>query len=512
MNLANLTLARIPMLALGFSIGLVFSVSPPLAIAANDHNHDHEQARDREHLSLANNEFKWPSSEQFVEVITMQNYNTRIVLLGTTFLGICAGTVGTFMLLRKRSLVGDVVSHASLPGIAIAFLVMELSDPGSGKSLSGLLLGALIAGLLGVLCTVAIRRLTRIKEDAAMAIVLSIFFGIGIALFTVVQNIPSGNVAGLHHFIFGKAASMIAADVALIVKAAVVVLLGCCLLFKEFSLMCFDEEFAAVQGWPVLGLDLMLMGLVVGVSIIGLQSVGLLLVVAMLIIPAASARFWTNKLGRLTIVAAGFGGLSAFSGVLLSALFPRFAAGAVIVLSGSFFFGISMAIGTRRGIFGRIRQQRRTRRRVGRHDLLRALYEFLEPSLTGDDGRLTADLTNPSIQFEQLLGMRSWSATRLRRLIGVADRDGILRTDSADKYHLTEVGAIQAQNVVRNHRLWEIYLIEHADIAPSHVDRDADTIEHLLEPDLMIKLDELLSQRYPNMAVPSSPHPIGHAT
>ncbi len=508
MTSANFTLSTARLLVLGVGVTALLALSPAISLAASDHDHKH--SHEREHLSLANHEFEWPTWEQFVDVISMQKYNTRTVLLGTTFLGICAGTVGTFMLLRKRSLIGDVVSHASLPGIAIAFLVMELFDPGSGKSLSGLLIGALIAGLLGVLCTVAIRRLTRIKEDAAMAIVLSIFFGLGIALFTVVQNIPSGNVAGLHHFIFGKTASMIAADVTLIVKAAVIVLLVCCLLFKEFSLMCFDEEFATTQGWPVLGLDLMLMGLVVGVSIIGLQSVGLLLVVAMLIIPAASARFWTDKLGKLTIVAAGFGGLSAFMGVLLSALFPRIAAGAVIVLSGSFLFIISMALGTRRGIIGRIRQQRRTRQRVGRHDLLRAVYEFLEPSLVDDVANLSKALTKHPVQFEQLLGMRSWSTARLRKLIRTAKRGDILRAGSNESLHLTEVGAIQSQNVVRNHRLWEIYLIEHADIAPSHVDRDADIIEHLLGPELMMELDGLLSQRYPNMAVPSSPHPIGH--
>ncbi|MCA9071999.1 MAG: metal ABC transporter permease, partial [Planctomycetaceae bacterium] len=198
---------------------------------------------------------------------TLSHYNTQIVLLGTTILGVCGGVVGVFMLLRKRSLVGDVVGHASLPGIAIAFLVMEASQPGTGRTLSGLLIGATISAIVGVLCTLLIVNQTRVKEDAALAIVLSIFYGLGIALFTVIQSIPSGSSAGLRDFIFGKAALLVLADVKLIAQASVVVLVLCCFLFKEFSLLCFDEQFAAALGWPSTLLDLLLMGIVVSVTV-----------------------------------------------------------------------------------------------------------------------------------------------------------------------------------------------------------------------------------------------------
>jgi manganese/zinc/iron transport system permease protein len=294
---------------------------------------------------------------RLLRVLTLKDYNTRLIILGTGIFGLCAGVVGTFMLLRKQSLIGDVVSHASLPGIGIAFLVMEIGHPGSGKNLGGLLLGALIAGFLGVVCTTAISKWTRIKQDAALAIVLSIFFGLGISLFTIIQNIPGGNAAGLHQFIFGKAASITLADVRLIASSSAVVLVLCLLLFKEFSLLCFDEDFAAVQGWPVTLLDLMLMSIVVGVTVIGLQSVGLLLVVAMMIIPAAAARFWTDHIRTMAIISGLIGGLSAVGGVVLSALFSKLAAGAIIVLVGSMFFLISLLIGTKRGLFRRLYRQ-----------------------------------------------------------------------------------------------------------------------------------------------------------
>ncbi len=476
--------------------------------------HGDKPRRTQQHYSLSRSQFTWPSWEQFVRVATLRDHGTRVVLLGTLLLGISAGAIGTFMLLRKRALVGDVVSHASLPGIAIAFIVMEINEAGSGKSMPGLLTGALVAGLVGVLCTIAIRKYSRIKEDAAMAIVLSIFFGFGVALFTIVQNIPTGNAAGLHHFIFGKAASMIADDVALIATGAAVVLLICGLLFKEFTVLCFDEEFAHAQGWPVIRLDMMLMGLIVCVTVIGLQSVGMLLVVALLITPAASARFWTNRLGDMVLIASGLGGLSAFGGVLASALFPRLAAGAIIVLVGAVFFLFSLLFGRQRGIVIRGLIQWRLRVRVGRHDLLRAFYEFLEARAANSDGRKgprecsDQELSPHTVSFQELLRMRAWQPSRLKRLLNAAQHGHLVLGEPAGGFRLTAFGALEAQRVVRNHRLWEIFLITHADIAPSHVDRDADLIEHVLEPELLVELDALLSKQYPDMAVPPSPHPI----
>lgn len=463
------------------------------------------------HRSLANTRLDWPSGDQIARVVLLRDYNTRVVLLGTTMLGVCAGLVGAFMLLRKRSLVGDVVGHASLPGIGIAFIVMEMIEPGGGRSLPGLLCGAAVAGALGVAATTAIVRFTRIKEDAALAIVLSIFFGLGIALFTIIQNIPTGNAAGLNHFIFGKAASLVADDVRLIAKSAFVVLVLCVLLFKEFSLLCFDERFARAQGWPATALDLALMGLVVGVTVIGLQSVGLLLVVAMLVLPAASARFWTDRLRPLTLVSAALGGLGALLGVATSALFPRLAAGAVIVLVGTCFFVVSLLVGKQRGVVHRLLTQRRMRRRIGSQHILRAVYEQIEPRLDADHAG-PESLARLTVAVDDLLPARSWTRTRLQRLLDRARRDGFVAREEPAGIRLTAEGAAAARRATRNHRLWEIYLIQYADVAPSHVDRDADRIEHILDPAQIDELEQLLSEQYPSPVVPHSPHAIGLAT
>ena len=390
--------------------------------------------------SSDNNETKLSPTAR---VLLLADYNTRMVVAGSTTLGLTSGVVGVFMLLRGRALLGDVVSHAAFPGIALGFISMEFFWPGSGKTLGGLLLGAFLAGLLGVICQVGIRRYSRVKEDAALAIVLSTFFGAGAALFTAINHIPSGNAAGLHHFIYGMAASIVADDVKLIAGASLVVLVLCSLLFKEFSVLSFDSRFAAAGGWPVMWLDLLLMILVSAVTVIGLQSVGLLLVVAMLIIPAAAARFWTDRLSTMTMLSAAFGAAAAYVGVTLSALFSQLATGAVIVLVGSAIFVVSMLAGARRGVVLRYIKQTRLRRRVGRQDLMRAFYEVLEQRETPAFAS-PSELTQVAVTFEELLRHRTWRAARLNRLLARAESAGLLWQNENGGYRLTRRGEAEA--------------------------------------------------------------------
>lgn len=451
-----------------------------------------------------------PFSGRLLRVLTLRDYNTRVVLLGTVLLGVGAGVVGVFTLLRRRSLIGDVVGHASLPGIGIAFLVMESVSPGSGRNLAGLLLGAFLAGMAGVACVTFVRTWTRIREDAALAIVLSLFFGLGIALFTVIQNLPGGNAAGINQFIFGKPASLVENDVRVIAIAATVSLLVSIAFLKEFRLLCFDEDFARTQGWPVVGLDLLMMALVGGVTVVGLQSVGLLLVVALLIIPPVSARFWTNRLSYLAVLSGILGGLASALGVIVSALFSRLAAGAVIVLSGTAIFLVSLLLGTEGGIVRRALQAGGMRKRIGQLDFLRACYEGMEArgalgasSLPiAPNSQSTADVT---VSQSEILGQRDWTPRTLNRLIRRAAAAGLC-SESGGHVRLTERGFAEAARATRNHRLWETYLIAYADIAPSHVDRSADAIEHVLDRDVIKELERMTARRLGENSVPPSPH------
>ena len=436
--------------------------------------------------------------ETFWRLISLQDHNTRIVLAGACALGAAAGLVGTFLLLRKRSLLGDTLGHATLPGVAAAFLVAEALGY-AGKSLPVLLVGAALSGVTGMAAVILIRKFSHIKDDAALAIVLSVFFGAGVTLVTAVQQLPGGNAAGLDHFIYGKTASMTTFDAMVIFGASLAVAVMCVAFFKEFALLCFDEGFAGAAGWPVRLLDVVLMTLVVVVTVVGLQAVGLLLVVALLVIPPAAARFWSDRLGVMAVAAAGLGLLSAALGVAASALFPRLPAGAVIVLCAAMFFAISMIFGARRGVLVRSYDERQGMVRLRREHLLRAIYECAE------------ELSSPeqAVSVSQLLAKRPWKRNALTREIERAAEAGLATAavDGGD-VQLTGRGVAEARRLVRNHRLWELYLLHHAEVAPARIDRDADLIEHVLDPKIVDELEALLDSGRRETFVPGNPEKL----
>lgn len=449
--------------------------------------------------SITDRSIEFPSWETWRRVILLRDYNTRIVVFGTTMLGLAAGTIGSFTLLRKRALMGDALSHATLPGIGFAFIIA--TNLGfDGKSLPTLLLGAVVTGVLGMLSILVIRNLTRLKEDAALGIVLSVFFGGGVAVLSVAQQMPSGHAAGLESFIYGKTASMIASDAWLIGIAGLICLLLTVLFFKELKLLCFDDGFAGARGFPVAPLDFLLMTLVTIVTIVGLQAVGLILMIALLVIPAAAARFWTQKMTRMTVYSAMIGAVSCMLGAAMSAILPKLPSGAMIVLMSAFFFLISMFFGSSRGVAIRAARRWNLNRKIDRQHLLRGLYEHVE------DRGLLKEFGQSNIPWSEVLEMRSWTQSRLARCIRRAADDGMVTFDPKRWVRLTEAGFVRAEHLVHDHRLWEIYLITHADVAPSRVDRDADAIEHVLDPELIAKLEEELNRSRRQDGMPANPH------
>ncbi len=437
-------------------------------------------------------------------VISLADYNTRVVVLGTALLGFAAGVVGSFALLRRRALLGDALSHATLPGIGIAFLIQTLWG-GDGKSMPVLLLGAAASGIVGTFAILGINRLPRLKEDVALGIVLSVFFGAGISMLVMIQQMATGHAAGLEAFIYGKTASMLQRDSWLIGGAGVFVSLVAVVVFKELKLLCFDENFASAQGYNKFALDLILMAMIVVVTIIGLQAVGLILVIALMVIPPAAARFWTEQMVRMTWIAALLGAVSAMIGSAASALFPRLPSGATIVLVCSAFFLFSMFFGTSRGTLLRYWHRRQLRRRVGRQHLLRAMYEYLELHIEADGDLIPNTAGIPVLDIRE---MRSWSIRQLQIEIrrAVADGDVVSLPDKTLRF--TNGGLVTARRLAREHRLWELYLITYAEIATSKVDRDADRIEHILQPSMIAELERILEGESLQGLPPSSPHPL----
>ncbi len=289
-------------------------------------------------------------------------HNTLVVLTGAGLLGVAAGVVGCFSFLRRQALISDAISHATLPGIAAAFL-LGYAVWGEGRSLALLTAGAMASGFLGMLAVRWIREETRLTEDTAIGTVLSVFFGLGLVLLSVVQSTSAGGQAGLGSFLLGAVATMTTNEAWTIAAVSLMALVTTSVLFKTFGLACFDPDFAKALGWSTRRLDLAMTGLLLVVLAIGLKAVGLVLIIAMVIIPPAAARFWTDDLSRMVTLSGAIGGASAVAGAYISAGFPNLPTGAVIVLVAGGLFFVGLLLSPRRGIIAEALSLRTRRRR-----------------------------------------------------------------------------------------------------------------------------------------------------
>jgi len=287
-------------------------------------------------------------SEYFNLLFT--DYTLRSISLGTAVLGIICGMLGSFAVLRKQSLLGDAISHAALPGIALVFLITGAKDSNI------LLLGALASGLIGAYWIRGMISKTHLKSDTALGLVLSLFFGFGMLLLTYIQKQPNANQAGLDKYLFGQAATLVERDVLLMVGVAGVTILVVCLFWKEFKLLLFDQDYTKTLGFNTKFIDILITFFIVVAIVIGLQTVGVVLMSAMLLAPAAAARQWTNNLAVMVFLAALIGGFSGVFGTAISAIQNNLSTGPVIILVASFFVVVSFIFSPARGLlFKRIR-------------------------------------------------------------------------------------------------------------------------------------------------------------
>jgi manganese/zinc/iron transport system permease protein len=324
--------------------------------------------------------------------------------------------------------------------------------------------GALATGVLGIMVVALLRRATRVKEDAAIGIVLSVSFGAGVVLLRYIQNqTTAGSKAGLDAYLFGKTAGMIAADVVFIAAVAALCAIAVLVLFKELKLVAFDAAFAHVQGWPTLGLDLLLLGLIAISVVISLPAVGVVLTAALLILPGAAARFWTSRLDRLLIVAMLFGLMTGAVGTLISAQVAGLPAGPLIVLVGAALFVISALAAPRRGAVARLIALAQQRRRLARQRLLIALYEASVN--TPANRRLPRERF---ITAEALAASEGSSTEHANRELHAARRAGFVDNTGA----WTDVGAVEALEAVRAQRICRQALRDEPELMASRFDLD----------------------------------------
>ena len=336
------------------------------------------------------------------------DYTLRTVALGSALLGAVSGVLGTFAVLRRQSLLGDAISHAALPGIGLAFLITGSKLP------LVLMIGAALAGWLATALVIVVTSTTRIKYDSALGIALSVFFGLGLVVLTFIQKTPNANQAGLDSFLFGQAASLIVRDVNTMAALGGIALIAISMGWKEFKLLAFDPEFASSIRLPVRWLDLGLTTLLVVAIVIGLQTVGVVLMSAMVVAPAAAARQWTDNLGRMSLLAMFLGAASGVAGALISAGSTHLPTGPTIVASISAIVVISMLIAPCRGLlWRRIRlwnRSRRLRQEVVLLDLYALARQHDEPAHPHTEAALQAMRPASGLVRKKLRGLaeRGW--------------------------------------------------------------------------------------------------------
>ncbi len=413
----------------------------------------------------------------FWNVLTLQSgYNSTLVILGTASLGVASGVIGTFAVLRRRALMADALGHATLPGVVGGFL-LSLIFGANGPEIFPLLAGGACSGLLGILVVQFLIRHPRVREDAAIGLVLSVFFGFGIVLLSVVQNVVTTQTAGLDSYIYGQASTMTKSDVFMISGISVLVVLIAVLLRNPFGQVCFDADFAASTGWPVDRIDLLMMGLVAVVCVVGIPAVGLMLVVAFLIVPSAAARMWSTRLSDVLWISGFIGGISGWSGAALSSSLPNLPTGPVIVLVSGLLFVVSLLFAPRRGVIARKWDEQRRNLRIAEDHALEHLYEHQGPVL-GD-------------RLPELFAVRGWSARQINRLMRRLRAKNYVLHKSCG-WSLTPNGKSRGMIIERNHCLWTQYLITYADVAANHVDWSVDQVEHVLSEELVAQLEAQL--------------------
>ena len=362
----------------------------------------------------------------FTQLVT--DYTLRTVALGAATIGIVGGGLGSYAVLRGQSLLGDAISHAALPGVALAFLMTGSKTP------LALMLGAAGTGVLAALIILGVTSTTRVPYDSALALMLSVFFGVGLVLLTYLQRHAGAAQAGLDAFLFGQAAALVEQDVVTMAVLGGIALLVMGLFWKEFKLLAFDPDFGRSLGVPIRALDVVLTTLLVIAIVIGLQTVGVVLMSAVIVAPAAAARQWTDRLGVMVGLAAAFGALSGVGGALVSGAAANLPTGPTIVLCMGVVVLGSLLLAPNRGLLWAWWRDRRTSQRLRRERVLCALYSLARKHDRPDHPHEAATL-------DAMVGDAPSTTYVLRQLRA----QGLVAQTPDGRWHLTPEGTEQAR-------------------------------------------------------------------
>ena len=386
------------------------------------------------------------------------------VIMGIAIIGAVSGVVGTFSFLRKKTLIADAISHSVLPGICLGFMFAGTKDP------IVLLTGALVIGWISVWLIDYLSSTTKLSADTAIALVSTLFFAIGSVLLSVISKSQNTEQTGLKNFLFGKAATMTTFDIQVFTVVSIAIFVVVILFFKPFQLVCFNHEFAKSIGVKVKRMEFLLSTLTVMTVAIGIQAVGVVLMSALLIAPAASARYWTNRLLIMIFLAALFATFSSVIGVMLSTMKNNMPTGPWIVFSLFTFTLFTLLFAPHKGWFSIKRRNLSNHKKITEENLLKTFYQLKEEG-------------NTAVSFRDFLEKRAVDTHSLVRDVRRMVKHGFL-FEKDKTFSLTESGNKEAARVLRSHRLWELYLTKRMNFKNDHIHGTAETIEHLITPEI----------------------------
>ncbi|MAC94534.1 MAG: zinc ABC transporter permease [Flavobacteriales bacterium] len=414
--------------------------------------------------------------KETLDFLSFTDPNVRYVVIGSVILGASSALVGSFAFLRKRALVGDAIAHSVLPGVAAAFMISGVKDP------LILIVGALISGWLSIVMIDGIVRTTKLKSDAAIGIVLSVFFGVGILLLTHIQQSGNGAQSGLDSFLFGKAASLTPDDIWVFSSIGSFLVVIIFLFFKAFKIVSFNPDYAQTIGLPVKFIEFLLSTITVLAVAVGIQAVGVVLMAALLITPASGARFWTNKLGKMLFIATTFGVISAFVGSYVSYIAPNMPTGPWVVMILSLLTVASIWFAPKKGMLARLKTRRENQNKILTENILKLFYHLGEKKEDFEVGR----------SQEILLENRDFTEVELKKGLLKLKKKNLLR-NKKNLWYITQSGLSEAKRIIRLHRLWEMYLNQRLKLEPDHVHNDAEAIEHIITADIEKQLEKELA-------------------
>ena len=410
----------------------------------------------------------------------------RAPMLGSILMCIATALVGVFLFLRKESLLGEALSHAAYPGVVLSALFGSFVFRAPGADEGALaLIGAFLTAWLGLRLIGWLKNRLKMHSDAALCLILSLFFGVGVLIASRLQVTHSLWYRSIQTYLYGQAATMVDKHIVLYSLLVMVTVLLILALFRPLQWIHFDRDYSASVGARVQFVETMIEMLLIFSIVIGMRSVGVVLLSGMLIAPAVAARSWTHRLSTLLFLAAFLGGLSGFIGNYISVALPVFLGkpelalptGPMILLTAVTFSVFSLFFAPRAGVISRYYRSFQFRKRCNLENVLKRLWR------EGEGRVFTSEELK---QISALTLFQNWA------LLGKMKRQGWLLKEGRGEFRLTIDGYLKGARIVRLHRLWEVYLVDYLGQHKDQVHRSAEQMEHILSPTLERELTKLL--------------------